>query len=176
MEHAHHTQGARTRARGCVVGLVAVAVLAVAAPAGARQAGVSVPDRVHAGEVCENMVRDAAVAAVGAQLVSDQVGHWQGTRYTCRYDFGPSGVLLARVRVYRDDSGSADAFSARRAKAKHVKELFGLGSAAFRMRDGTLLVARKDNFVLTIDGRGLTRAVGPDGVVFSATRAVFDCW
>jgi hypothetical protein len=161
--------------RSGAVALLVLLGLATAAPAVAHPAVDSLQERVVAAEVCENMVRDAAVAAAGQQLVGEQTGRWKGTRYTCRYDFGPAGVLLARVRVYDDDSGSQDAFAARQAAAKHPKKLYGLGRGAFRVK-GTLLVAYKDNFVLTVDGRKLADSVGPDGVVFSATRAVFDCW
>jgi hypothetical protein len=172
-------QGARRPSRRLVqAGVVAVLVAfgtAVAPPAGAHSSGASLQEKVVAQEVCGNMVRDAAVAAARQQLVGEQTGRWRGTRYTCRYDFGTGGVLLARVRVYQDDAGSEDAFAARQDAAKHSKKLYGLGSGAFRLEQ-TLLVARKDNFVLTVDGRRLAEAVSPDSVVFSATRAVFDCW
>jgi hypothetical protein len=161
-------------------GLLAVALLLVvgtvaAAPAGAASSVESVHDRVVAAEVCEPMVADVAVAAAGRTLTSEPKGRWTGTRYTCRYDFGPGGVLLARVRVYDDAEGSKEAFASRRRKAERPTTLYGLGSGAFKV-GGKVLVARKDNFVLTVDGRKLAAAVGPNGVVFSATRAVFDCW
>jgi hypothetical protein len=165
----------RRLVQASVLAVLVVVGLLVAAPAGARSSVDSLQDRVVAQEVCENMVRDAAVAAARQQLVGEQTGRWRGTRYTCRYDFGTGGVLLARVRVYQDDAGSEDAFAARQDAAKHSKKLYGLGSGAFRLEQ-TLLVARKDNFVLTVDGRRLAEAVSPDSVVFSATRAVFDCW
>jgi len=149
--------------------------MTLAVPAGAHPSVGNLQDRVTAQEVCENMVRDSAVAAARQQLVGEQTGHWKGTRYTCRYDFGTGGVLLARVRVYNDDSRSEDAFAARQDASKGSKKLYGLGRGAFRVKQ-TLLVAHKDNFVLTIDGRKLADDMSPGSVVFSATRAVFDCW
>jgi hypothetical protein len=135
-----------------------------------------VQDRVLAAEVCEPMVRDAVVAAAQQSLVRTQKGRWQGSRYTCRYDLGEFGVLLARVRVYDDEAAAVHAFAVRRSRTTRPSTLYGIGTGAFEARDGSLLVAKKDNFVLTVDGRALSSTVRPDGVVFSATRAVFDCW
>ena len=156
--------------------VVAASVMLTGAAAGATSSVERVHDRARAAEVCEPMVRDSAVAAAKQSLVSRPKGRWQGARYTCRFDFGSAGALLARVRVYPDVADSTDAFTSRRRAARDPSKLYGIGGDAFEVGDGTLLVARKDNFVLTVDGRGLASSVDPDGVVFSATRAVFDCW
>jgi hypothetical protein len=149
---------------------------AAAASAAAEEHSHRGQDRVLAAEVCEPMARESVVAAARQSLASKQQGQWQGSRYTCRYDLGDSGVLLARVRVYDDEAAAVHAFAVRRARVKRPSTLYGIGTGAFQVDRGTLLVAKKDNFVLTVDGRALASTVGPDGVVFSATRAVFDCW
>src|SRR6185312_13758826 len=121
-----------------------------------------VQDRVLAAEVCEPMVRESVVAAARQSLASRQQGRWQGSRYTCRYDLGESGVLLARVRVYDDEAAAVQAFAVRRSRVKRPSTLYGIGTGAFQADRGTLLVAKKDNFVLTIDGRALSSTVSPD--------------
>jgi hypothetical protein len=174
--------GAEQRCATRALSALAAALLAtagllagVATPAGAAPDAHDVQNRVLAGEVCEPTARDAAVAAARRDLTEAPRGTWRGARFTCRYDFGDGGVLLARVRVYDDTADARDAFAYQRRAHRSAVKLFGLGSGAFKV-GGSLLVAHKDNFVLTVDGRMLAKDVGPDVVVFSTTRAVFDCW
>jgi hypothetical protein len=170
------TRTRRRSARGWVIALLVGAVVVVTAgAAGADTESRRGHDRALAAEVCEPMVRESVVAAAQRSLAGRQRGIWQGSRYTCRYDFGGAGALLTRVRVYGSDDAATSAFEARRSAARKPSTLYGIGQDAFQVGT-TLLVARKDNFVLTVDGRSLASTLHPDGVVFSATRAVFDCW
>jgi len=131
--------------------------------------------RKTAEEVCESMVRDSVIAAAGRKLARPRTGVWNGNTYTCTYDFGAQGSIVVTVEVMADHAAARKEFATRRAAAPKRVTLFGMGQAAFRSGQ-TQIVARKDRFLLTVDGSALTRAVHPSATTWSTTRAVFDCW
>jgi hypothetical protein len=140
---------------------VLVAIAAAALPASPAAAKVATPNaaaRELAAEVCEEMVGDAAVGAAGEALVIPQQGAWDGSRYTCPYQFD-GGTLAVNVDVFKSVAAAKHGFSKVRAKAK----------------DRTL-VSRKDNFVLTVDPTALPDRLNRDHIVWATTLAVFDCW
>ena len=149
--------------------LVAGAIHAEPAAAVARRRS-----RELATEVCEDMVRDAAVAAAGEALASPQQGGWSASRYRCRYSFR-DGALLVDVDVFRTDKLAQKRFAANRKRAGISDRLPGIGQQAFKSHAGAI-VARKDRFVLTVDPTGLPNRLNVDAIVFWTARAVFDCW
>jgi hypothetical protein len=156
---------------------VLVAIAAAALPASPAAAKVATPNaaaRELAAEVCEEMVGDAAVGAAGEALVIPQQGAWDGSRYTCPYQFD-GGTLAVNVDVFKSVAAAKHGFSKVRAKAKDRTRLYGIGQQAFQADDLTL-VSRKDNFVLTVDPTALPDRLNRDHIVWATTLAVFDCW
>ena len=163
-----------TRARFAAI---AVAVVAAVVPALSAAAEVTKPKaeaRELAGEVCEGMVGDAAVAAAGQQLLAPQQGAWSGSRYTCTYGFD-GGSLALTVDVFPTVKAAKQGFSQVRDATTERTRLYGVGQQAFQA-DDLKLVSRKDNFVLTVDPTALPTRLDRDAITWASTRAVFDCW
>jgi hypothetical protein len=157
--------------------MVVVTIVAALMAAGGAAAHADVPSaqtKDLAAEVCEDMVADAVVASTQQSLTTAQTGTWAGRMYTCRYDV-PGGALNVRVDVAPSNGRARALFVHRQRSATSRQRLFGIGEAGFQASDGTL-VARKDNFVLTVDPTGLPSGVDRDVVAFATTRAIFDCW
>jgi hypothetical protein len=121
------------------------------------------------------MVRDSVVAAAGRKLAKPRTGRWNGDTFTCTYDFGAQGDIAVTVEVMADHAAARKEYAARRSTAPKRVTLFGMGQAAFRSGEDQI-VARKDRFLLTVDGTGLRRAVHPSSTTWSTTRAIFNCW
>ena len=157
-----------------VTALVVMGVAVVAAaPLGA--AAVGRHDRSRAQEVCEDMVRESVVAAARRPLTHRQRGAWQGNRYTCAYDFGAKGTLRVLVDVLPSSSAAKNAYVLVRQANPRRATLFGLGQAAFSSGT-TLVAARKDRFLLRVDGSSLARSLDRSAITWSTTRAIFKCW
>ncbi len=125
--------------------LLAVAVAGGgAAPVGAAVIKPGAKARELAGEVCEDMVGDAAVGAAGEALTAPPQGSWSGSRYTCTYGFD-GGTLALRVDVYPTIDAARQGFAKARAAATARTRLYGIGQQGFQARD-LVLVSRKDNF------------------------------
>jgi hypothetical protein len=162
-----------SRPAAIVAAVVAVVVGVLSGGAVASAVEHAQPRRL-ATEACEEMVRSSAVAAAGQELTGPQRGAWKGDLYTCTYPFA-GGPLVVRVRVFDTVDRARARFAAARSAAGATTKLYGIGQAGF-VRDDGLLTARKDNFVLTVDGRKLPADVNDDTVTWSTTRAIFDCW
>ncbi len=158
-----------------VVAMVATGALGSTAVAAETGTDHDRHPKQTAEEVCEPMVRDAVIAAAGRKLVKPRTEVWDGNTFACTYDFGAQGRITVTVEVMADHAAARKEFAARRASAPKRVTLFGMGQGAFRSGQ-TQIVARKDRFLLTVDGGDLTRAVNPSATTWSATRAVFDCW
>ena len=158
-----------------VVVLAAATTGLVLGPSRQSDAAVlATPSKDLAAEVCEDMVRDSLIAAAGEALASPQRGSWAGHRYTCMYTFG-DGTLRVRVDVMRSRSAAKARFLATRKEARLPSTLYGIGQQAFKSGDGAV-VARKDNFLLEVDPSRLPDRLNRDSLVWSTTRAIFDCW
>jgi hypothetical protein len=156
-----------------IVGAVALAC-AFASPAGAKVTKTNEKARDLAGEVCEDMVGDAAVAAAGQQLLAPQQGAWSGSRYTCTYGFD-GGTLALTVDLFPTVKAAKQGFAQVRGATADRTRLYGVGQQAFQA-DDLKLVSRKDNFVLTVDPTALPTRLDRDAITWASTRAVFDCW
>ena len=158
-----------------VLALVAAATGLVLGPTRQSDAAVlTTPSKDLAAEVCEDMVRDSVIAAAGESLASPQRGTWAGNRYTCTYTFA-DGALRVRVDVMRSRLVAKARFRALREGAPLPSTLYGIGQQGFKSRDGAVVV-RKDNFLLEVDPYRLPDRFNRDSLVWSTTRAIFDCW
>lgn len=157
-----------------VTGLAFTAGVSTVLAARGDAAVPSSTSRDLAAEVCEDMVRDSAVAAAGEPLTVPQTGTWKGRRYTCTYRFA-DGSLRVRVNVARNVAAAKASFVEARRSSPGRTTLYGIGEQGFQARDG-VIVARKDNFVLTVDPTALPARLNQDSIAWSTTRAVFDCW
>jgi hypothetical protein len=160
------------RAGTALVAIGAVLLSGAVPPAAAHTATRS---RHLAREVCEDMVRDSVVAAAREPLSQPQQGSWTGTRYSCRYTFA-TGSLAVEVAVYRKPSAAKHAFTAAQRTTTERSRLYGVGQQAFQEQTTRRLVARKDNFLLTVDPTRLGALLDHDTIAWSATRAIFACW
>ena len=149
-------------------------VCSFGAPAGAKVTKPGEKAQELAAEVCEDMVRDAAVSAAGTGLLTPQQGAWEGRRYSCPYQFD-GGTLAVRVDVFKSVAAAKRGFEKVRKHTAVDTRLFGIGQQAFQAEDLTL-VSRKDNFLLTVDPTGLPDRLDRDAITWATTRAVFDCW
>ena len=163
----------RLRAPWVVVSVALFAAIATTSTSAVASAPTPA-SRQLAAEVCEDMVRDSAVAAAGEELVAPQQGSWSGRTYTCTYDFA-DGRLAVRVDMRRSTADARTKFAALRRSAASAKTLYGIGQQGFIRRDG-VLVTRKDEFILTVDSRALPDGMPSAAVTWSTTRAIFDCW
>ena len=126
-------------------------------------------------EVCEEMVSSAVEEASELTLAAPPAGVWVATnRFTCTYDLG-GGTIVLGVRVLKSNGKAKTAFEQAKAKAKKPERLNGLGQSAFQASNGTL-VARKDQFLLTIDPLALPEGVKKADVALAASVAVLACW
>jgi len=174
----------RQPARIAVAVALAAAVLAVLFSALVAPAAVADADdatnhdrhpRTTAEEVCESMVRDSVVAAARKKLATPRTSAWHDNEFTCTYSFGRRGALVVTVDVLANGAQARQSYRASYNGAAHRATLFGFGQRAYR--SGTdLVIAQKDRFLLTVDGRQLASSLHPDSVTWSASRAIFDCW
>ncbi|MGW4652025.1 hypothetical protein [Kitasatospora sp. NPDC004289] len=145
----------------------------VGAPASASASGPSEASRM----VCGGFVLRQLAGALGSEPVTTPAGSWDGRVYRCPYVYG-EGELVLTVRESGADAG-AD-FEGLRASGGVVRELTGLGEAAFVRADGSTVV-RKDGMVLVVDVSGLPDPFGfpargrADLSVMAATT-VMTCW
>ncbi len=165
-----------------IAGLLALGLLAALAttaawPSPARAAVVPPTGKAAdiAKEVCEDMVTDAVESASERTLVGPPQGVWTASdHFTCTYDVG-GGTITLGVRVLKSKRGASSAFDKAKRSAKKTTRLNGLGQGAFQAGDGTL-VARKDQFLLTIDPLTLPAGVKKADVALAASVAVLACW
>ena len=166
--------------RGATI-LIVTALLMLADPeVAAGQSGSTdhevVQPRALAVEVCEDMVADAVETMTRAPLPQPQEGRWRGRRYTCDYELD-AGRLRLTVAYTPTLEESRSTFATTKNGAQRPTDLFGIGGEAFQHRRSKAIVARKDNFILTVDPSRLDLpASGRDVLALAATRAVFDCW
>ena len=155
--------------------LLAVLIALLTAPAAFAADNQDRHPRATAEEVCEPMVRDSVVAAARRKLATPRTRAWHDNEFTCTYSFGTRGALIVTVDVLANDAQARRSFRAGYDSAAHRATLFGIGQRAYR--SGTnLLVAQKDRFMLTVDGRQLASSLEPDSVTWSTSRAIFECW
>jgi hypothetical protein len=164
----------RTARPPALVAFVLAAALLLAAPAGASGSGRRAPRL--ATEVCEAMVREAVEAVVGKPLAAPPVGMWvvPDKEYRCTYQVG-SGILVMDVSVKHAIKGAKKAYRQALAAADVDEKLHGIGQQAFQDVQGAI-VARKDNFVLSVEPRGIPMPTSPRDVAFAAAVAVMSCW
>ncbi len=156
-----------------LAGVVGTAGAAAAAPA--APASVSRTDaRTLATEVCEDMVRDAVISAIGGPLASPQTGAWKGTRYTCTYPM-TGGRLIMRVDTFTSHKKARSAYAKAVKATKADQKLKGLGEQALLAKNGKVL-AEKDLFVLTADPSAVPPKLSKTNVSLAAVEAVLSCW
>lgn len=131
--------------------------------------------RKTAQEVCEPMVRDSVIAATNHKLTGAPTRTWQDDHFTCTYSFGARGAIVVTVDVLAGDAAARKTYATLRQGASHRSTLFGIGQRAYRS-GLDVIVAQKDRFILTVDGRALAQSLHPDEVTWSTTRAIFKCW
>src|SRR5262245_29759516 len=110
-----------------VVTLVAVCALPAVDASGAPTGR----SKKLATEVCEDMVRDAAVAWAVEALVAPQQGDWTGSRYTCRYAFR-DGAMVVGVDVLKTEDLARERYRATRKDDGIGARLHGIGQQAFQ--------------------------------------------
>jgi len=169
--HGHRNHRAKARI-GVTIALLAVLFAAPAAGAATNQ---DRHPRTTAEGVCEPMVRDSVVAAARRKLATPRTKAWHDNQFTCTYSFGTRGALVVTVDVLANDAQARQNYRASYNSAAHRTTLFGIGQRAYRSGT-TLIIAQKDRFILTVDGRQLAASLGPDSLTWSTTRAIFDCW
>ena len=152
----------------------AVAGLLVAGPgtslAGADAGGSANP----ATDVCQPMVGNAVVEFLAAPLPAPQHGGWAGHTYTCTYPLR-GGQLVLTVKQLPSKAAAKATYDRLAAATKGRTRLNGLGNAAYQAPNGTL-VARKDQFVLTVDPTAAPPGVRGADLAFAAVVAVMGCW
>jgi len=155
-------------------GLLASPVLAGGAAASAGGTVARPSARVLAAEVCEDMVRNALAASLGAPLPGAQQGAWAGNVFTCRYPL-PGGQFVLTVHQYASRTRARRAFTVLARTNAGSTRLNGIGDRAFQARDGILQVW-KDQFVLAADPSGVPPSLSRSDLAFAAVVAVMGCW
>jgi hypothetical protein len=174
--------GARAGALVTAVATLALAgALGTAGAAGAAPAANPAPAsasktdaKTLAVEVCEDMVRDAVISAIGGPLASPQTGAWKGTRYTCTYPM-TGGQLVMRVDTFASHKKARSAYAKAVKAVKIDQKLKGLGEQALLAKNGKVL-AEKDLFVLTADPAAIPPKFSKANVSLAAVEAVLSCW
>jgi hypothetical protein len=128
--------------------------------------------------VCRKKAAGEIAEAVGAQAVV-AAPTWADHLYSCGYRYSP-GVMVLSVKELSSWSQTY-AYFAHLARTLHKTiPLPSLGQAAFRARDGSVVV-RKDWKILLVDISGLHGGVGsppnsPSEVALSTATVILGCW
>lgn len=159
-----------------VVGTAGAAAAATpdASPTAVHGAAEKTDARTLATEVCEDMVRDAVISAIGGPLASPQIGAWNGARYTCTYPM-TGGQLVVRVDTFGSHKKARTAYAKAVKATKVDQKLKGLGEQALLAKNGRV-VAEKDRFVLVADPSGIPPKLSKANVSLAAVEAVLSCW
>jgi hypothetical protein len=104
---------------------------------------------------------------------------WSGHLYSCDYRYS-KGVLVLSVKELSSWGQTYSYFNMLARKLHKTMPILGLGQAAFRARDGSV-VARKDWKILFADTSGMRGTVGspgdsPSELALDASAVILACW
>jgi hypothetical protein len=158
-----------------VLAILSWAGVAASAPT-PRPAGPS-PSKI-ARVVCQHEAQGDLRQVLGTKAVVT-TPTWAKHLYSCGYQYGPGTMVLSVKEL--SSWKQTDAYFAALAKTLHkTLPIHGLGQAAFRVRDGSVVV-RKDWKILLVDTSGLHGTVGsppssPSEVALDAAAVILGCW
>jgi hypothetical protein len=129
--------------------------------------------------ICSDELRRQVKGALGLDSIPTPQSTWSDHVYTCRYAV-PLGDLVLAVAVAPSDDAAGTELDTLRAQLGTADPEQGFGERAYSAPAG-VLVAVKDNLVLTVDARALPDDLGPGhqrriDVVRLLAAGVFACW
>ena len=129
--------------------------------------------------VCSDEIRLQVQGALALDSSPAPQSSWADHVYTCTYAV-PTGTLVLAVTVAPSDDAAGAQLDALRTQLGATDEEQGFGKRAYSAPAG-VLVAVKDNLVLTVDARALPDALGAGhqrriDVVRLLAAGVFACW
>jgi hypothetical protein len=145
--------------------------------AAAEYASATAPDAARM--VCSKEIRTEVAGALGLDAVPTPQDAWADHVYTCTYAV-PQGTLVLAVTVAPSDDAAGTQLDALRTGLGAANPEQGFGERAYSAPAG-VLVAVKDNLVLTVDATALPDDLGPGhqrriDVVRLLAAGVFACW
>jgi hypothetical protein len=129
--------------------------------------------------VCSDEIRSQVTGALGLASPPFPKDSWADHVYTCTYAV-PMGTLVLAVTVAPSTDAAGSELEALRTQVGASDPEQGFGERAYSAPAG-VLVAVKDNLVLTIDARSLPDDLGPGhqrriDLVRLLAAGVFACW
>jgi hypothetical protein len=129
--------------------------------------------------VCSDEIRTQVVGALGLTVQPIPQDSWADHVYTCTYAV-PTGTLVLAVTVAPSDDAADSQLDALATQFGAADPEQDFGRRSYSAPAG-VLVAVKDNLVLTVDARTLPDDLGPGhqrrlDVVRLLAAAVFACW
>jgi hypothetical protein len=129
--------------------------------------------------ICSDEIRSQVTGALGLDSTPTPQSAWADHVYTCTYAV-PMGTLVLAVTVAPSVAAAGAQLDARRAQVGAADPEEGFGERAYSAPGG-VLVAVKDNLVLTVDATALPDDLGAGhqrriDVVRLLAAGVFACW
>jgi hypothetical protein len=129
--------------------------------------------------ICSDEIRSQVKGALGLDSTPTPQSSWADHVYTCTYAV-PLGTLVLAVTVAPSVDAAGAQLDALRAQAGAADPEEGFGERAYSAPGG-VLVAVKDNLVLTVDATALPDDLGAGhqrriDVVRLLAAGVFACW
>jgi len=129
--------------------------------------------------ICSDEIRSQVKGALGLDSTPTPQSAWADHVYTCTYAV-PTGTLVLAVTVAPSVDAAGEQLDALRAQVGAADPEEGFGERAYSSPAG-VLVAVKDNLVLTVDATALPDDLGAGhqrriDVVRLLAAGVFACW
>ncbi len=104
---------------------------------------------------------------------------WEHDLYSCQYKY-PTGSMVLSVKELSSWAQTKSYFRMLGKQMGDSQTIYGLGQAAFKTRDGSIVV-RKDWKVLLVNSAGLPHQFGQppsssDTAAWAVAAAILDCW
>jgi hypothetical protein len=129
--------------------------------------------------VCSDEIRSEFAAAVGVPTIPAGQSAWADHVYTCTFT-APTGRLVLSVTVTPSTAAAGQRLDQLRQQLPSPDEEPGLGQAGYGAQTG-VVVAAKDNMVLSVDATGLPDDIGAThehrlDLARVIAAGVFNCW
>lgn len=129
-------------------------------------------------QICQAKAQNLIADALG-ERATVSTPTWRSRLYACDYRY-PTGTMVLSVKELSSWSQTYGYFDRLESSLHKTIPLIGLGQAAFRVRNGSVVV-RKDWKVLLVNVNGLPRQFGdppttPEGVSLSVAAVIMGCW
>jgi hypothetical protein len=174
--------GARARALGAVLTPALVVALCLAVPSGEAASETPLPagrtPSTIATMICKPKARQE-IASVLGEFATVTHPTWANHLYSCQYKY-PTGSMVLSVKELSSWAQTKSYFRTLGNQMGDSQTINGLGQAAIKTRDGSIIV-RKDWKVLLVNSAGLPAQFGqPPTSSEAAAQAVADvilgCW